>query len=305
MQVSNEDLVDLMEHAAQTGNLELVVTIIENIDYDNRRDIMEVGVIWAARMGHADILNYMLKQDFTLANDLDVMRNAIVGNHVDCVQILWRAEPLFDLDIMFGLAVKCGHWPMVQQIAEFDTKNTIDYYSVISAAVDRNDIQALEYFAMQNVKFACYRELGRAISKKQPEITKYLLRMGDYSAADMTEAWKKAIRTGCALIVQYLHEAGMMLNAYDNYAIRIAACFGHMDLTRYLVRSGADTTAVNLESVAKLEIVIYLQQQQYLQSQSQLRQLATICYCRHYQLIPDPETIPESIYLILQAGFAR
>lgn len=116
-------------------------------------------------------------------------------------------------------------------------------------------------------KFRTHKlEIKKIMKFSEAETWMYLYENGADITADDNYAIRIAAYDGYLEVVKYLHQNGADITAVNNYAIRLAAKNGHLDVVKYLHQNGADIAAVNNFAIrlaaenSHLDVVKYLYQ---------------------------------------------
>jgi hypothetical protein len=119
LQLSSEELLSLIKHAASEGQLHLLSEVLQA--YNNRDDLLGLAVVHAAKKGHLEIIQELLKKDISEEDRGEAVINASREGHLQVTQELLKNNALItseDWKYALKCAVENEHLEIVRELAE-------------------------------------------------------------------------------------------------------------------------------------------------------------------------------------------
>ena len=233
-------------------NRNINVNVIDSIE-------RKTPLIWAAMMGHIDIVRMLLAKGADVnVRDKDGSTALIwASNNGDANTV----QALLNAGADVHIKDKGGNTALIWAGYNGNPK-TIEALLAAGADVNATDAEgktALQYIRIKNQVLAAeiennQREFITTIQRAQPDINtiRTLLSQNPYLAhardTDRVTALMMAVRIGHVKLVELLLEARADVHAKDKTglnALMMALSIGHVDLVKLLLKAGADVNATD------------------------------------------------------------
>lgn len=263
---------------------------------------------------------------------LKIFYEAILADNFPEVKyMISRYHAYINLQRYILLAVKYGSLSMIKYLSskfDFGYHKTF-FQQALWIAVGSNKLAIVRYFHAQGLNIrtqqdyalclACCRghiamatflisiganiktqenqPIVNAVTYGELEMVKFLHQKGVNIRMDNDKLLYLACLNGRLDMIRYLHQRGCQVRAQKSIALMRAVVMGHFEVVRYLYHSGA---RINVDNMPDSKIKAYLQAKQWLTTEvSYLKRRAAAVYVSHYDLLPNPESVPEDIFRIL------
>lgn len=324
--------------AAAEGDVEQIQRIIHG---ERRYIALEPALIMACECGQTAVVAYLLRQRVALdANNGEALCVAAEHGYQRIVELLLQAGACVHAGTDYALrwsAIR-GHEATVRLLV----RNGADIHAMMDHALrgsaEAGHLGIVEFLVENGARVtSCDNDaVQSAVRKGHTDVVRFLLASGAdtscavmcaiaYDCHDMLDrfiqgnlgsevdihtnttrllkiaAANNAVRCMRLLAQHIKHPSCLTSRKY----IRAAARNGCLQMVRYLYLLGADITRIRTKKILNPEVVAYVNTKTWLHTEvSALARQAAMVYAGHYDLLPDPDSVPEKITEILLAAQA-
>ncbi|KAJ3043316.1 hypothetical protein HDV00_005319 [Rhizophlyctis rosea] len=243
-------LDDMVVLAAMYGDLVYVRKVLDAGVDVNAHD--GEGLIRAAREGHREVVNVLLKAGGNL-NFGKALRLAAIAGYVDIVGALLKAGANVDEGDSEAIwsAASRGHTDVVEVLLTAGANPKARHSRLLLAAVASRDPNMVKFVldAGADVHIWSNQAVYMTAGHCNHKALAMLLAHGADANGNNGRSLFRAVTRGYIEVVKLLLNAGVNVHSRSDRALFLAAKWGHTELVRYLVKAGADVHSRNDEAL--------------------------------------------------------